>query len=201
MGMFDTIRLEEPLRCPECGAAHSEIQTHEFGDIMAVYGIGSVLSCASVYSGIIKESLWCSACHKAGKESNSPVFVVVWHSVLVAVEQDLARAEARLREVDRLDLIGWLNEAQRRADRWERCYYSLFGDVRKWQEHLAREAEPEPGTAADDDPEVTRRRAALLRLWGLPDEILQAPDPLAAILEEAKVRERENRYADDGEVG
>jgi len=57
MGMFDTIRLKEPLLCPNCGAEHSEIQTHEFGDIMAVYGIGSVLSYSPVHSGIIKRSL------------------------------------------------------------------------------------------------------------------------------------------------
>jgi len=40
----------------------------------------------------------------------------------VAMGQDLARAEARLREVDCFGLIGWLDEAQRRADLWSRCY-------------------------------------------------------------------------------
>jgi len=192
MGMFDTIRLEEPLLCPECGAAHAEIQTHEFDEIMTVYGIGSVVSCASVHSGILKERLWCNDCHKAGKEGSSPVYLVIWHSVLAAVEQDLDRAEARLREVDRLDLIGWLNDAQRRADLWQRRYYSLFGDVRKWQEHLARLARPEPAADGDEDPEATSRRRAFHRFFELPDEILQAPDPLAAILEEAKARESEN---------
>jgi hypothetical protein len=192
MGMFDTIRLEEPLLCPECGAGHSEVQTHELGDVMAVYGIGSVLSCASVYSGILKESLWCNDCHRAGKEGSTPVYLVIWHSVLVAVEQDIVRAETRLREVDRLDLIGWLNEAQRRADLWQRRYYSLFGDVRKWQEHLVRLAQPEPAADGDEDPEATSRRRAFGRWLALPEEILEAPDPLAAILEKAKERESEN---------
>jgi len=199
MGMFDTIRLKEPLLCPNCGAKHSEIQTHEFGDIMAVYGIGSVLSYAPVHSGIIKESLWCSHCHTAGNEGHSPVFLVVWHSVLAAVEQDLARAEARLREVDRLDLIGWLDEAHRRADHWRRCYHALYGDLWKWQEHLADLSQPEPEATANEDPEAARRRSSLRRLWSLPEEILNAPDPLSAILEEAKSRETENRRPEDGD--
>jgi hypothetical protein len=159
---------------------------------MAVYDIGSVLSSAPVYSGIIQESLWCSACHKAGKKGDSPVFLVVWHSVLVAVEQDLTCAEARFREVDRLDLIGWLNEAQRRADCWQRRYQSLFGDVQKWQEHLADIAEPEPEEAAVEEAEMRRRPGAFRRFFALPDDILHAPDPLAAILEKAEARESES---------
>jgi hypothetical protein len=190
--MFDTIRLKDPLHCPNCGAATSDLQTHEFGDVMAVYGIGSVLSYSPVHSGIIKESLWCSDCHQGGQEGRSPVFLVVWHSVLAAVEQDLDRAEARLREVDRLDLIGWLDEAQRRAATWKQRYHSLYGDVQKWREHLATVNQPESDFASEVEAEGARRHRTFRSFWALPDEILQAPDPLAAILEKAKSREAES---------
>ena len=187
MGMFDTIHVKVPLICTVCGAEVRSLQTKEFDCIMAHYKIGSVLSGSAVLTGIIKEMLWCDACHKAGQPSfDSPVYIVIWHSLLAGVEQDLAKAEARLAAVDRLDLIGWLDEAQREAARWRRNYCGLFHDVTRWHEHLARAAAPEP----DPADENAERRLAFRRLFDLPDEILTAPDPLAAIL-------AKNEHADE----
>jgi hypothetical protein len=84
--------------------------------------------------------------------------------------------------VDRLDLIGWLDEAQREANQWNRRFYGLFNDVRRWDEHLVRQKDPEPVPEGETVAQ-TERRKAFARLWGLPEEILSAPDPLAAILE------------------
>ncbi len=192
--MFDTIHVKTPLLCPACGAEVRSIQTKEFECIMAHLKIGSVLSGSSVMTGIVKETLWCDACYQARRESGDktepppepPVYLVIWHSILAGVEQDLAQAEARLAAVDRLDLIGWLDEAQRDAARWHRHYHDLHHDVQRWHEHLARAAAPEP-EAADENAE---RRRAFQRIFDLPQEILSAPDPLAAIL----VR---NKYADE----
>ena len=144
---------------------------------MADFKIGSVLLGAPVLIGIIKETLWCNACHKAGKQpAESPVYLVVWHSLLAGVEQDLATAEARLASVDRLDLIAWLDEAQRDAARWAKTYHKLFSDVSRWHEHLTRPTETElTGPEAE-------RRLAFSRFFSLPEEILTALDPLAAIL-------------------
>ncbi len=178
MGMFDTIHLKTPLVCPVCGAGVSSLQTKEFACVMAHFKIGSVLSGSSVMTGILKESLWCDACHKAGQPSDSPVYLVVWHSLLAGVEQDLEKAEAGLAAVDRLDLITWLDEAQREAARWQRAYRGLFNDITRWQEHLARTAAPEPEVTG---PHAERTRA-FRRFFDLPEEILTAPDPLAAIL-------------------
>ena len=73
------------------------------------------------------------ACHKVGRQSaGSPVYLIVWHSLLAGVEQDFANAEARLAAVDRLDLIAWLDEAQRDAACWSRNYHNLFSDVSRW---------------------------------------------------------------------
>ena len=151
---------------------------------MAHFKIGSVLSGSPVLTGIIKERLWCEACRKAGQSSESPVYLVVWHSLLAGVEQDLAKAESRLATVDRLDLIGWLDEAQREAARWRRNYHGLFHDITRWHEHLARAAEPEP------TGENAERMRAFRHLFDLPEEILTAPDPLAAIL-------AANKHADE----
>ena len=102
------------------------------------------------------------------------------------MEQDLAQAEARLAAVDRLDLIGWLDEAQRVTSRWRRHYHGLHHDVQRWHENLARAAAPEPEATG----ETAERRRAFQRIFDLPPEILTAPDPLAAILER-------NKHADE----
>ena len=181
--MFDTIHLKTPLLCPACGADVRSLQTKEFDCIMAHYKIGSLVTASPVLTGIVKETLWCDACHKAGQPTVSPVYLVIWHSVLAGVEQDFAKAEARLAAIDRLDLIGWLDEAQRETARWRRHYHDLHHDVSRWHEHLARAATP----ARDADAERPR---AFRRLFDLPEEILNAPDPLAAIL-------AANKHADE----
>ena len=184
--MFDTIHLKTPLLCPACGADVRSLQTKEFDCIMAHYKIGSLVTASPVLTGLVKETLWCDACHKAGQPTESPVYLVIWHSVLAGVEQDLAKAEARLCAIDRLDLIGWLDEAQRAAARWRRNYHALHHDVSRWHEHLARPATPAPeATAATAEP-----RRAFQRFFDLPEEILTTPDPLAAIL-------AANQHADD----
>jgi len=178
--MFDTIHVKTPLLCPTCGAAHHDFQTKEFGSSMADYRVGSVLNWSPVVTGILKERLWCSTCYEAGRPTDESVlYVVIWHSVLAGVEQDLGKAEARLAAVDRLDLIGWLDEAQREAMQWQRRYHGLFHDVRRWHEHLRRASMPPPENESDGAPE---RHPALRRLFALPDEILDAPDPLGAFL-------------------
>ena len=187
MGMFDTIHLKTSLLCPTCDAEVRSLQTKEFDSIMAHYKIGSLVTASPVLTGIVKETLWCDACHKSGQQqAESPVYLVIWHSVLAGVEQDLAKAEARLTAIDRLDLIGWLDEAQREAARWRRHYHDLHHDVQRWHEHLARPAAPEPEATGA----TAEHRRAFQRFFDLPEEILTAPDPLAAIL-------AANKHADD----
>lgn len=176
MGMFDTIHFKTPLLCPNCGAEHRSTQTKEFDCVLAHLKMGSVLSGSAVHTGIVKERLWCSACHKAGQSGDSPLYLVIWHSVLAGVEQDLAKAEARLAAVDRLDLIGWLDDWQREAARWQGNYWQLYNDLHCWHDYLARKDEPEP------TGENAERQRAFRRFFDPPEEILNAPDPLAALL-------------------
>jgi hypothetical protein len=196
MGMFDTIHLKHPLVCPVCGGGQYSHQTHAFEDVMAHYRIGSLVSGGGVLSGIVQETLWCAPCHQAGNRAESPVFLVIWHSILAGVEQDLTRAEARLSAVDRLDLIGWLDEAQRNENTWKRRFYGFFHDVRRWSEHLALQQNPEP-VPDGETAEQTERRKAFAGLWRLPEEILSAPDPLAAIIEKNTPEREKNQQDDD----
>ena len=172
MGLFDTIALDPAIRCPECGALSTSHQTKEFECIMSYYRIGSVVQ-TSCYSGINRDRFWCGACQDADRQSERPLYLVIWHSVLAAVEFDAGEAERKLRETDRLDLVGWLADSQRETVRWRSKFRELMSSLKTWQWHLREKANPEP----EDEK---------LRLWSrffsLPDEILNAPDPLDAII-------------------
>jgi hypothetical protein len=179
MGMFDTIRLDPPLQCPECGADVAEVQTHHFGDIMAVYHIGSVVAESPVLTGVLKETFHCAACWKRDPErerqrENRLLYIGIWHSILVTAGFELSKVERRLATVDRLDLITWLDQVQRQARDWERRFHHLRGDMERYREHL----QTPPNEASEENP----RLAALRRLWVLPAEVLNSPDPLEAIL-------------------
>jgi hypothetical protein len=174
--MFDTIHFTTPLKCPNCGAECASTQTKEFDSLMLEYRVGSVIKGCAVHSGIIKETAWCEACWKEERDSRWDIYLIIWHSVLAGVEDDLAKAEARLARVDRLDLIGWLDDAQRESEQWRHRYWKLFNEITKWRDHLARKDEPEPvGEGAE-------KRRAFACFLDLPDEILNAPDPLAALI-------------------
>jgi len=172
MGMFDTITLDPAIRCPECGALETSQQTKEFECLMSYYRIGSVVP-SSCESGIIRDQFWCRACQDADRQAVRLLFLVIWHSVLAAVELDAGEAERKLRETDRLDLIRWLADSQRETLRWQGKFRRLMSSLDAWQRHLREKANPEP------DCEKSRFWS---RFLSLPDEILNAPDPLDAII-------------------
>ncbi len=184
MGMFDTIHFKEPLPCPVCGTGIPSLQTKDFDSILADYHIGSLLPSA-IHKGILKDTLWCDACfrEKRAQEPQMEVFLVIWHSVLAGVETSLERAEQRLATTDRLDLLGWLNEAQREALHWQRRFRSLNRDVTRWHEHLAETARAAAELKSEPEDEAVNLRKSRLSFFSLPDEILNSPDPLGAILE------------------
>ncbi|MFW5836270.1 MAG: hypothetical protein ACOCVK_02560 [bacterium] len=179
MGLFDTIVLDPPMKCPHCGSAFS-LQTKHFDRAMLTYRIGSIISGSPALSGIFPEELYCETCRRADREHVKAVYLVVWHTILAGVELSEADAEARLASVDRVDLIRWLDESQNAEREWQQRFWGLYRDVHQWHEHVRREANR---AGADDDvPAPLPRR--LSALWRLPQEILDSPDPLAAILEQ-----------------
>jgi hypothetical protein len=178
MGMFDTIKLEKPLVCPACGHEDSTVQTHHFGQGLATYRVGMIVSDSPILTGILLETFWCSACHNADTETAPKLYVVIWHSILIAVEWQREEAECKLAAVDRLNLIEWLDQTQREALTWRRNYHALRNDLARWQEY---QDEQKRSTTAEDSS--TTANSPLSKLF-MPDEsIRNATDPLAVILE------------------
>jgi len=177
MGMFDTIHFDRPIACPSCGAELRDVQTKEFDSFMNDYRVGSIVRGSAVLTGIVKDELWCQACCEEKRESRSPLYFVVWHSILAGVEQSEAATELRMSSIDRLDLIGWLDEAQRSSQQWSQRFYRLLSDFEKWHQHVPDTRKTEESSSED------LRVSGLRNFFRLPDEILNAPDPIAAILE------------------
>lgn len=177
MGLFDTVKLSDPLKIPGFAKLVSEFQTKEFGSAMRVYTIGSLLPESPVHYGIVKEQLW-----EPSKENENgitqTIYLVIWHHILAGVYLEAQKAEERLRTVDRLDLIRWLDQAQRKAHRSQRRYQKFHHTVSNYHQHLKRSSE-EKETPFDF-------------LWRLPEEILNDPDPLGKILEREEQKETEN---------
>jgi hypothetical protein len=179
MGMFDTIRLDEPLVCPACGNRESTLQTHHFGETLDTYRIGMLVPACPVLTGIVLESYWCSACHNADLKSAPQLHLVIWNAVLVAVEWTREDAERKLAAVDRLSLIQWLDRTQREAATWRRQYHALRNDLARWHDYQAREQRR--ASAPEDAPQPVASR--LLGFFAPDEAIRTAADPLAVILE------------------
>jgi len=79
--------------------------------------------------------------------------------------------------IGRLDLIGWLDEAQRSSQQWSQRFYRLLSDFGKWHQHVQDTRKTEESSSED------LCVSGLRNFFRLPDEILNAPDPIAAILE------------------
>lgn len=182
MGMFDTIHFDKPISCPECGTAISSTQTKEFDAMMGNYYVGSLVRGGSILKGIVKEELWCDQCFDGGRKSRHPIYLVIWNSILAGVETTEEGAGQRLATVDRLDLVGWLDEAQRSADGWQCRFFRLLRDMEKWHVHLEQQKNPQLDGG-------TNRFSGIFKL---PDEILNAQDPLKALL----AQHRENAKQD-----
>jgi len=175
MGMFDTVHLREPLACATCGAKIDSVQTKEFDCVLANLRIGSVLSGASIRSGIIKDWAYCMECHKSKRSDNrTDFFMVVWHSILVGIETTESAAEKRLAAVDRLDLIGWLEEAQRGEEEWRGRFHRLHDELSRWHDYLEKQKLP---------PESDDNKRHRFSFFEPPEEIRQAADPILAIVE------------------
>ena len=180
MGLFDTVHFPEPLEVPGCDELVTEVQTKQFGNLMQNYRVGSFLQESPVLIGVVEDSIWCKPKVEGEKGTTHPVYFAIWHRILAGVYLDSSRAEDRVRTVDRLDLITWLDEAQRKTLSWQRRYHGLFRDVAEWQERQ------------HESQEEGNEKDSLRRIWRrLPDEVLQSSDPLAAILALHREKEKE----------
>ena len=178
MGMFDTIYLDKAIACKTCGADILDFQTKEFDNCLNHYRIGSVLAGSSVLSGVIKDEAYCRACSDAKRHLWTDVYLVVWHTILAGVETEESKAQARLASVDRLDLVEWIAEAQKKEEQWQRRFFALHNELRRWHEYVEEQKKPQ-----EPESESNKRLRVLRSIWSPSEEIKTAADPIGKILE------------------
>ena len=178
MGMFDTIYLDKAIACKTCGADILDFQTKEFDNCLNHYRIGSVLAGSRVLLGVIKDEAYCQACSDAKRHAWTDVYLVVWHTILAGVETEESKAQTRLASVDRLDLVQWIAEAQKKEEQWQRKFFSLHHELRRWHEYV--EDQKKPQEPESDDNKLGR---TLRSIWKPSEEITTAADPIGKILE------------------
>lgn len=172
MGLFDTIHFPEPLHVPGFSRPVTETQTKLFANAMRNYSVGSILPEAPVLIGVVEDFIWCAPEPGEHEGKQHPIYFAIWHRVLAGIYLDAQAAQQRLHSVDRLDLVEWLDSAQNDAQKWKQRYWRLLSDIKALHRH---QSEPEPS----EESENAIRRF----MMRLPDEILRADDPLAALLE------------------
>ena len=178
MGMFDTIYLDKAIACKTCGADILVFQTKEFDNCLNHYRIGSVLAGSRVLSGVIKDEAYCQACSDAKRHAWTDVYLVVWHTILAGIETEESKAQTRLASVDRLDLVQWIAEAQKKEEQWQRRFFFLHHELCRWHEYV--EDQKKPQEPESDDNKLGR---TLRSIWKPSEEITTAADPIGKTLE------------------
>jgi hypothetical protein len=178
MGMFDTIYLDKAIACKTCGADILDFQTKEFDNCLNHYRIGSVLAGSRVLSGVIKDEAYCQGCSDAKRHAWMDVYLVVWHTILAGVETEESKAQTRLASVDRLDVVQWIAEAQKKEEQWQRKFFSLHNELRRWHEYVEDQKKPQEPESNDNKLGRTLRS-----IWKPSEEITKAADPIGKILE------------------
>lgn len=178
MGMFDTIYLDKAIACKTCGADILDFQTKEFDNCLNHYRIGSVLAGSRVLLGVIKDEAYCQACSDAKRHAWTDVYLVVWHKILAGVETEESKAQTRLASVDRLDLVQWIAESQKMEEQWQRRFFALHNELRRWHEYVEEQKKPQ-----EPESESNKRLRVLRSIWSPSEEIKTAADPIGKILE------------------
>ena len=178
MGMFDTIYLDKAIACKTCCGDILDFQTKEFDNCLNHYRIGSVLAGSRVLSGVIKDEAYCQACSDAKRHAWTDVYLVVWHTILAGVETEESKAQTRLASVDRLDLVQWIAEAQKKEEQWQRKFFSLHHELRRWHEYVEDQKKTQEPESNDNKLGRTLRS-----IWKPSEEVTKAADPIGKILE------------------
>ena len=180
MSLDDTIELENPIACPVCGTEQTEVRVEELGRNFTRYRIGTLLEECPVITGILKGTYWCAPCNYIKR----PLYIAIWQTILITVELDQTIAEAKLASVDRLTLIDFLRKSQARETEIRNGYNRFYDELRGWHQHINTPA------AGSNTPRSQRMRGLNL----VPDEILDASDPVGEILERHKIPRHDPSY-------
>jgi len=106
MGMFDTVNLDRPYECPNCGKGIDSVQTKAFERILEQYGVRDCISHADDIR-IVKEELYCDACKElpAGY-----VYFAVNRGILVGIGSSLKEARGMLNDLNLEKIILWYHD-------------------------------------------------------------------------------------------
>lgn len=168
MGMFDTIALETPIACSNCGIKISSTQTKLFDSTLQYYRVGDVISGSSTLTGVLEERLYCTACHFLEQK----LYLTLWHSLLTGIYMNLEDAEARVLQVDRADILNHLIRHQEQERAWKSRFLRFHGLLHAYQECLT----------ADDRETFFDGFRGISRIE--LKEHLRSEDPLLSILEQ-----------------
>ena len=166
MGMFDTIIFDQPIPCPNCGAAIRSDQTKAFESTLEDYRIGDCIAHAEEMH-IVRDELYCDQCRQF---TGAFYYLAVYRGILVGIETDREAAEAHLRSFSFEKLLLWYHDlyAQRQRARAETRRAEAF------MHNVCERFEQGYDKMAPED------QRSLLFLWNR--EILENSDsPLAAL--------------------
>mgnify|MGYP001603650556 CR=1 FL=1 len=176
MGMFDTLILQEPVICPDCGSKIDSVQTKVFDNCLDTYEPGDITKGSRIITGIIAETLFCGKCHWPKDSNDGHVFIAIWHSIYVGIFKSEDEAERIINSIDRLDLIQWLDKAQNERNLWHGRFNSLYSEV----------------SALNDYEKAEDKEAYLSKPFNIfrNKELLESDDPLESILQKNKFHSR-----------
>jgi hypothetical protein len=170
MGLFDTVILDKAKTCRSCGGTIDSVQTKAFYSSLTEYRIGDLVSCPSMFTGIIREEVFCSSCHAVSQE----IYFTIWHTLLTGIYDSAEEAEQNLFHTERAELIDYINRHQKESETWHRRFMELYSDLESWYRYQHKEQ-------TVDKPELNRfDEFQFFRIR----EFLEADDFLAALIEE-----------------
>ena len=106
MGLFDTIILPAPIKCKFCGEPIEDVQTKQFNPFMRVYYIGDLME-STVITGIFEEDVHCDnyQAHPNPLDFSQYIYLVIWHKILVGIEETSEKAHERIKDFGFGDLF------------------------------------------------------------------------------------------------
>jgi len=116
MGIFDTIELARPVKCPTCNMDINTTQTKVFDPFMYYYVVGDVVK-QHIVSGIIEETLFCDKC---GHLDDLEFYLIIKYHILIdTVVGSQEEAWERLKSYGKNDLTGIYLDQMRKQDEYK----------------------------------------------------------------------------------
>ena len=113
--MFDTLLIDPPMNCEECGELITSTQTKEFDSLLITYQKGDIISSSS--DGIFNGELYCKNWknHKPleGKDSDevNKIYIIVKYNLFLGIERSYEKASKKFLSFTENSLDSWIEQA------------------------------------------------------------------------------------------